>query len=280
MSKTKISMVVMLLAASACNKGGGGGHAAGSPKTDDEKTFYTLGQLMGRSVKVFDMKPAELALMEAGLEDAVKGNKPAVEPEAFEAKVSQMAHTRQNAHTEIEKSNAKVYVEKAATEAGAEKLPSGMVYKKVQEGTGPQPGPTDMVKVHYEGRLTDGTVFDSSKQRGQPATFPLNGVIKCWTEGLGHMKVGGKALLTCPSDVAYGDMGRPPKIPGGATLLFDVELLEIVTPPAPPAPVGAPGAGGAAGKALPPGVAPAKSGAAAKPAASKPAAPAAPGEKK
>jgi len=255
MSKTKISMVLLLLAGAACNKGGSAGHGAASPKTDDEKTFYTLGQLMGRSVKVFDMKPAELALMEAGLEDAVSGKKPAVDVETFEPKVSQMAHTRQNAHTEIEKANAKGYVDKASAESGAEKLPSGMVYKKVQEGTGPQPGPTDMVKVHYEGRLTDGTVFDSSKQRGQPATFPLNGVIKCWTEGLGHMKVGGKALLTCPSDVAYGDMGRPPKIPGGATLIFDVELLEIVTPPPPPvaapAPGTAPGAGGKPGTAKP-----------------------------
>jgi len=247
MSKTKISMVVALLAAVACNKSGGSGHAA-APKTEDEKTFYTLGQLMGRGVKVFDLKPAELALVEAGLEDAVKGNKAVVEVDAYEPKVGQMAHTRQTAHTEIEKGNAKVYLDKAAAEAGAEKLPSGMVIKKVSEGTGPMPSPTDTVKVHYEGRLTDGTVFDSSKQRGQPATFPLNGVVKCWTEGLSKMKVGGKALLTCPSDLAYGDMGRPPKIPGGATLVFDVELLEIVAPPpAPPASTTPPGAPGHAG---------------------------------
>ena len=81
--------------------------------------------------------------------------------------------------------------------------------------------------VHYEGHLSDGTVFDSSKKRGQPATFPLNGVVKCWTEGVGHMKVGEQAVLTCPSDAAYGDSGRPPTIPGGATLIFDVELISI-----------------------------------------------------
>jgi FKBP-type peptidyl-prolyl cis-trans isomerase FkpA/FKBP-type peptidyl-prolyl cis-trans isomerase FklB len=84
------------------------------------------------------------------------------------------------------------------------------------------------VKVHYHGTLIDGTVFDSSVQRGQPATFPLNGVIPCWTEGVQRMKVGEKSRLVCPSQIAYGDRGAPPKIKPGATLVFEVELLEIV----------------------------------------------------
>ena len=120
--------------------------------------------------------------------------------------------------------------------AGTTRLPSGLVYKTLTPGNGPSPSAADKVKVNYEGRLTNGTVFDSSYKRGQPAEFPLNQVIKCWTEGVQKMKVGEKARLVCPSDIAYGDHGHPPTIPGGATLVFDVELLSIApTTPPPPA---------------------------------------------
>ena len=120
-----------------------------------------------------------------------------------------------------------------------------MVIRTLQPGTGESPKATDTVKVHYHGTLTDGTVFDSSVQRGQPATFPLNGVIPCWTEGVQKMKVGEKAKLTCPSAIAYGDRGRPPTIPGGATLVFEISLISIE----PPAPTGGPGMPG-----MPPGM--------------------------
>ena len=93
-------------------------------------------------------------------------------------------------------------------------------------GTGPAPGPTDAVRVHYRGTLINGTEFDNSYPRNEPAEFALNGVIGCWTEGLQRMKVGGKARLVCPSDLAYGDQGQSP-IPGGAALIFEVELLEV-----------------------------------------------------
>jgi FKBP-type peptidyl-prolyl cis-trans isomerase len=103
-----------------------------------------------------------------------------------------------------------------------------MLIKHTVEGKGASPAATDQVKVHYEGRLIDGKVFDSSIKRGEPATFPLNGVIACWTEGVQTMKVGGKAQLTCPANLAYGASGSPPTIPPESTLVFDVELLEIV----------------------------------------------------
>ena len=115
-----------------------------------------------------------------------------------------------------------------ATEAGPVTTESGLVYRSLKEGTGPSPTAADIVKVHYRGTLADGTEFDSSIKRGQPAEFPLGKVIKCWTEGVQRMKVGGKARLTCPAAIAYGERGTPGgPIPPNATLSFEVELLGI-----------------------------------------------------
>jgi FKBP-type peptidyl-prolyl cis-trans isomerase FkpA/FKBP-type peptidyl-prolyl cis-trans isomerase FklB len=129
-----------------------------------------------------------------------------------------------------EKKSSQAFLEKAAAEKGATKTASGLIVTTIKPGTGASPKPTDQVKVHYHGTLTDGSVFDSSVQRKEPATFPLNRVIPCWTEGLQLMKVGGKSRLVCPSTIAYGDQGRP-GIKPGATLVFEVELLEIVKQP-------------------------------------------------
>lgn len=119
------------------------------------------------------------------------------------------------------------YLEKAAAEPGAQKTASGLVYRELRPGTGPSPNATDTVKVHYRGTLTDGTEFDSSYKRNEPAEFPLNAVIPCWTEGDQKMKVGGKSQLVCPAAIAYGERGAPPQIPGGATLVFEIELLGV-----------------------------------------------------
>jgi FKBP-type peptidyl-prolyl cis-trans isomerase FkpA len=201
--------------------------AAPAPKSEDEKTLYALGLIISRNVAGFNLSARDLELVKAGLTDGVLKKKPAVELEAYGPKVDELVRSRGAARSTAEKEGAKAHLEKAAREAGAVKTESGLVIRTTQPGTGEKPAATDRVKVHYEGRLTDGTVFDSSRKRGEPATFPLNGVIKCWTEGLGRMKVGEKAVLTCPSEIAYGDQGRPPQIPGGATLIFDVELIGI-----------------------------------------------------
>jgi FKBP-type peptidyl-prolyl cis-trans isomerase FkpA len=115
----------------------------------------------------------------------------------------------------------------AAKEPGAVVKPSGLVFLSLRDGTGPSPGPTDTVKVNYRGTFPDGKEFDSSYKRGEPIEFPLNGVIKCWTEGVQLMKVGGKAKLTCPPSLAYGERGAGNAVPPNATLLFEVELLGI-----------------------------------------------------
>jgi FKBP-type peptidyl-prolyl cis-trans isomerase FkpA len=214
---------------------GGGGGGVAEPKTDDEKVFYALGLDIGKNVDVFGMSAAEVDLVKAGLSDAIAKRKPKVDLDAVRPKIFEMARKRQDLKSVAEKQKGKETVAKAAKEAGAEQLPSGLVIKSSRVGTGDSPTEADTVKVNYEGRLADGTVFDSSYKRNQPAQFPLKGVVKCWTEGLQKMKIGGKAQLTCPADIAYGDQGRPPTIPGGATLIFDIELLEVTKPEPPKA---------------------------------------------
>ncbi|HTT70923.1 MAG TPA: FKBP-type peptidyl-prolyl cis-trans isomerase [Anaeromyxobacteraceae bacterium] len=204
------------------------GARAQTLKNDDEKTLYSIGVLIAKNLQVFNLSPAEFEVVKRGLSDAATGKKLQAEPEAYQQKVNQLAQSRMKVVAEKQKEADKGYLDKAAAEKGAEKTPSGLVYIPIQEGTGAQPKETDTVKVHYTGTLTDGKVFDSSVQRGQPAEFPLNQVIKCWTEGVAKMKTGGKAKLICPSSIAYGDEGRPPVIPGGATLVFEVELLDVV----------------------------------------------------
>jgi FKBP-type peptidyl-prolyl cis-trans isomerase FkpA len=202
--------------------------AATQPKTEEDKTFYALGLAISQNLAVFNLSEAELEMLKAGLTDGVLGNPHAVELPAYGPKLQELQRTRTAATAAKEKKAGEAFLAKAAAEKDAIKTPSGAVVTILRAGTGDSPQATDKVKVHYHGTLTDGTVFDSSVQRGEPITFPLNGVIRCWTEGLQQMKVGGKARLVCPPDTAYGDRGSPPRIKPGATLVFEVELLEIV----------------------------------------------------
>lgn len=199
-----------------------------TPTTDEQKTLYALGLAVSQSLGIFNLSEAELAMVNAGLTDGVLKREPKVNAQEFMPKVQELQKTRLAAVSEGEKKAGAEFLEKAAAEKGAIKTDSGLVFSTITPGKGESPKATDKVKVHYHGTLTNGEVFDSSTQRGEPVTFPLNGVIPCWTEGVQRMKVGEKSRLVCPSSIAYGDRGAPPKIKPGSTLVFEVELLDIV----------------------------------------------------
>ncbi len=218
MKKLVIAVLVALFAVSA--------FAAEEPKTDDQKTLYAVGLVVARQLAVFRLTPAELEFVKQGISDGVTGKTPLVKIEDYGQKIQEMAGARRNAYGEKLTAGTKELFEKAAKEKGAIKTKSGLIYVSLKDGTGAAPTGTDKVRVNYRGTLVDGTEFDSSYKRGQPAEFPLNGVIKCWTEGLQMMKPGGKARLYCPADLAYGERGTG-LIPPSAALVFDVELLEV-----------------------------------------------------
>jgi FKBP-type peptidyl-prolyl cis-trans isomerase FkpA len=193
--------------------------------TDEQKTIYALGLSIQHSLLSFSLSPAELEIVKRAMTDAAAG-KPAEDISVWGPKIKDFAQAREAVTAQQAKAASKVYLDKAATQPGAVKSPSGLIYRELRPGTGASPKASDTVKVNYRGTLVDGTEFDSSYKRNEPATFPLSNVIRCWTEGVQKMKVGGKAELVCPSDIAYGDRGNQ-GIPGGATLIFEIELLEV-----------------------------------------------------
>lgn len=213
---------------------------------DVRKTLYGLGVALSRNLAGFNLTPAEADVVTKGLTDGIAGKEGKdVDLNKMGPKFQQLQKERQAVIAEAEKKAGEAVIEKMSKEKGATKTASGMVYIEQVVGTGESPKATDRVKVHYHGTLPDGSVFDSSVDRGEPVTFPLNGVVPCWTEGVQKMKVGGKGRLVCPSALAYGDRGAPPKIKPGATLVFDVQLLGIEPPPTPrPKPSPAAGAAG------------------------------------
>jgi FKBP-type peptidyl-prolyl cis-trans isomerase FkpA/FKBP-type peptidyl-prolyl cis-trans isomerase FklB len=201
--------------------------AGAPPATESAKTLYAIGLVMSQNLGPLKLTAAELASVQEGLTDGVLGRTPKVDLAVYGPKLQEFAKGRLGAAAAGEKKAGAAFVAKEAAESGTVKQPTGFLYKEIKAGTGASPKATDKVKVHYRGTLTDGTVFDSSIDRGEPVTFPLTGVIPCWTQGLQLMKTGGKARLVCPPELAYGDAGSPPKIKGGATLVFEVELISI-----------------------------------------------------
>jgi FKBP-type peptidyl-prolyl cis-trans isomerase FkpA len=203
--------------------------AGGSkPKTEEEKTLYYLGVLAGGSLTRFDLNDDEIAFVQRGIADVLKGETLELDPQIYGERAQQLMQARQQQASASEKKAAADFVATEARKKGVRTLESGVLIEDIEVGTGDSPSVNDTVVVHYHGTLRDGTVFDSSVERGQPFTTQLSRVVKCWQEGVSAMREGGKARLVCPPELAYGDASPSPAIPGGSALVFEVELIDIV----------------------------------------------------
>jgi FKBP-type peptidyl-prolyl cis-trans isomerase FkpA/FKBP-type peptidyl-prolyl cis-trans isomerase FklB len=205
--------------------------AAPEPTTDEQKTFYALGLAINNSLSNFNLSEPEFELVKSGIADGFFKRPPKVDLKAFGLKISELQQARASVIAEAEKKVGAAFLAKAATEPGAKKTESGAILITIKEGNGATPKIADIVKVHYLATLVDGTVFDdSAKQGGNPATLRVNEMSKCWVEGIQQIKVGGKSKLVCPSNLGYRDKGLPPLIKPGATLVFEIALLEVEVP--------------------------------------------------
>tara|TARA_B100000029_G_scaffold442077_2_gene460268 strand:+ start:370 stop:1056 length:687 start_codon:yes stop_codon:yes gene_type:complete len=197
-------------------------------ETEEDKLYYALGLAAAQGLGPFkgNLTADQIELVKLAFSDAIEDKEAQVKLEDYVPKLGERAQQLTNSTSQAEKEKGQAFLAQAAQEEGAIQTASGLLYQELVAGTGAQPTAASKVKVHYHGTLVDGKVFDSSVDRGEPISFALNQVIKGWQEGLQMMQVGGKARLVIPSDLAYGDRGRP-GIPGGATLVFEVELLAI-----------------------------------------------------
>jgi FKBP-type peptidyl-prolyl cis-trans isomerase FkpA len=201
--------------------------AAPEPITDEQKALYALGLAINQSLNNFTLSESEFELVKSGITDGFF-KRPKVDLQAFGLKISELQQARASAIAEAEKKLGAIFLAKVEAEPGSQKTESGAVLSTIKEGKGATPKLSDTVKVHYNGTLIDGTVFDSTAKRGEPATLRVNEMSKCWVEGIQQIKVGSKSKLVCPSSLAYRDKGLPPLIKPGATLVFEIELLEIL----------------------------------------------------
>ena len=197
-------------------------------QTDDEKVSYAIGQQIGGNMKSQGIS-VNTGVLSASIEDALAGKPSRMKPEEMQAAMMKMRESmmaKQDAAGKENKDKGDKFLEENKKKPTVKVTASGLQYEVITEGKGNAPKATDTVKVHYAGTLIDGTKFDSSYDRNEPAEFPVGGVIRGWTEALQLMKPGAKYKLAIPSDLAYGPQGRP-SIPPNSVLLFDVELLEV-----------------------------------------------------
>jgi FKBP-type peptidyl-prolyl cis-trans isomerase len=204
----KIFFIALVLLTSACSKEAVTADVA--LETDDQKTLYAIGMLISNQLQPFALSEEEIAPIVQGIMDGIKGDDPQVDMKTYEARINEMISERSAVVAAKEAEVSGSYLKQFEGDDSIVKTDSGALVKMIEDGSGEFPGADDTVMVHYEGTLIDGTVFDSSLARGSQ-----------------KIKVGGKAQLICPADTAYGDRGAPPKIGPGATLIFEVNLLEI-----------------------------------------------------
>lgn len=200
-----------------------------SLQTDIQKQSYAIGQQIGHNFKTQGLD-VDLDVLKMSINDVLTGNKSQLTPQESQDALTQVQKNiaeKKNEQSMANKKTSDEFLAANKKKKGVITTDSGLQYMVVREGTGAQPKATDTVKVHYKGTLIDGKIFDSSYKRNAPVEFPLNRVIKGWTEGIPLMKVGGKSTFYIPSNLAYGPNGRP-GIPGNSALIFEVELLDIV----------------------------------------------------
>jgi len=197
-------------------------------KTSSDSLSYAIGMSLANFYKQQGIKSVNTAMVDKAINDVLKGGKPALTDEQMNKCITGYLQKEKAEKASVAKKAGEAFLASNKSKPGVVTLPSGLQYQILKKGDGPIPVATDKVKCHYHGTLIDGTVFDSSVERGQPAEFPVNGVIQGWVEALQLMPVGSKWKLFIPSGLAYGDNAAGPKIPGGSTLVFEVELLEIV----------------------------------------------------
>ncbi|MDA8793294.1 FKBP-type peptidyl-prolyl cis-trans isomerase [Bacteriovoracaceae bacterium] len=231
MKRGLILIGMLALVLTGCNQNSGG--SAGSSnnfKLDNEqdKTFYAMGYMLGMNLQRLELNDREIQAIFKGVENSAKNVKSEVDMNNYQPKIQTIFKERMEKVAKKQESSGKKFLEDFLKKPNVKKTESGLAYEIIEAGKGATPKATDTVEVHYHGTLITGEVFDSSKDRGQTIKFPLNRVIKGWTEGLQLIKEGGKVKLVIPPELGYGKAGAPPKIPGNATLVFEVELFKIV----------------------------------------------------
>ena len=199
-------------------------------KTTLDSMSYAIGMLDGNFFKQQGLSQVNAALLGKGFQDILKGNT-ILTPEQADGVIRRQLQALSRVKIQPVIDEGRKFLAENAKKPGVKQTASGLQYEVITEGTGEQPRDTNTVKVHYDGFLLNGTKFDSSRDRGEPATFPLNAVIRGWTEGVQLMKTGARYKFWIPFEIGYGEQGAGEKIPGGSVLMFDVELIEIVKQP-------------------------------------------------